>query len=314
MATAGMVSGAIGGIAQASGVLGATNQQQIFAARGRTLTQQKDELSAQFWRALASGNQKAANDLADQIAELTVAIAENSLAMKEAATAIINSRAEFVTGIANQGINIIKAMGGLVGQTVNNPAILKLLEGILAALKTQQTSLINQLRAVLPGIGSIDLSTPQGIEKFVSRVIPLVDKLPEGPLKDYIQGLINSLLSNQASIIENTGAIQELTQASDAQSWSTTAWEMFRTAVFNGAGGLLPQYQTALSSAGSGSSFGAGGTSGIMPRVGVSMQSGTVGGDEYHMHLTTPTEVLDPSDVARQIAFARNTGTFTRIG
>ena len=81
---------------------------------------------------------------------------------------------------------------------------------------------------------------------------------------------------------------------------------MFRLAIFNGAGGLLPQF------AGSVPHFANGG---VMPWTGLAhLERGEVisnpakgqvvgGNTTYAVSVTTPTEVLDPTDVARQLDF-----------
>jgi hypothetical protein len=123
------------------------------------------------------------------------------------------------------------------------------------------------------------------------------------------QDLVGALLGNATATVQNTQALNNLTNPS-AQSFSSTLWSTFRRAVFTGAGGLLPQYQTTIPTAAIGAQVLRSGM--MLVHAGESVRPARVshvygdsGGDSYTLNVTTPTEVLNPTDVARQIAFYR---------
>jgi hypothetical protein len=124
--------------------------------------------------------------------------------------------------------------------------------------------------------------------------------------------LVGSLLSNVTATEQNTKAVQDLTGAS-TQAFSSSFWTGFRTAVFNGAGALLPHYAMTIPGADVGARIVTSGA--LMVHAGESVRPAIVnrdwggdrGGDTYNLEITTPTEVLNPTDVGRQLAFVRNT-------
>ncbi len=53
-----------------------------------------------------------------------------------------------------------------------------------------------------------------------------------------------ALLDNELALLQNTEQLKNLTsELGVPQGFQTSAWQMFRQAIFNGAGGLLPQYK-----------------------------------------------------------------------
>jgi hypothetical protein len=60
----------------------------------------------------------------------------------------------------------------------------------------------------------------------------------------FAEQLRTALLENQIALLQNTEELQTLTATmTDAQDFSSSSWLLFREAVFNGIGGLLPQFQ-----------------------------------------------------------------------
>ena len=58
------------------------------------------------------------------------------------------------------------------------------------------------------------------------------------------EALIQALIDNQNALAQNTGQLDTLTGTlGQPQSFSSTAWQWLRMAVFTGAGNLLPQFQ-----------------------------------------------------------------------
>jgi hypothetical protein len=83
-------------------------------------------------------------------------------------------------------------------------------------------------------------------------------------------------------------------------------------AVFNGAGQLLPQYAATIPGAAIGARVVNSGA--LMVHAGETVRPAVINrnwqerqGDVYNLNLTSPTQVLDPVDVNRQLAFLRKT-------
>ena len=61
------------------------------------------------------------------------------------------------------------------------------------------------------------------------------------------QDLYKATLENTVAQKQNTVAVNEATGATQGpQTFSTSAWQWFREAIFNGMGQVLPQYDTSL--------------------------------------------------------------------
>jgi hypothetical protein len=125
--------------------------------------------------------------------------------------------------------------------------------------------------------------------------------------------LLQALIDNATATEQNTQAVEALA-GTNAQSFSSSFWTQFRSAIFTGAGQLLPQYQMYVPGAQIGARVTASGA--LMVHAGEAVRpamvardwhGGSSGGDTYHLEVTTPTEVLNPTDVGRQLAFYRKT-------
>jgi hypothetical protein len=158
--------------------------------------------------------------------------------------------------------------------------------------KLDGTALVNYL---------VGISRGPAFDAIMKRL----DPTQEAAFKD----LITALIGNATALEQNTHAVNQLTQPG-AQSFASTLWSTFRTAVFTGAGGLLPQYQMAVPTAAAGARVTASGM--LVAHAGETIRPASIsrnydnsGGDAYTLNVTTPTEVLNPTDVARQLAFYR---------
>ncbi len=127
--------------------------------------------------------------------------------------------------------------------------------------------------------------------------------------RQQFEALINAIIENASATVENTQQLSEI-NGTQQQSWSTTAWELFRTAIFNGSGGLLPQYRFDASMpqpiTNSASSASAASGQGARPT-----RPGVEKGDTFQLNITSPTEVLDPAHAATVWSFMRSTNRAT---
>lgn len=293
----GSVGGALG--------LDASSRGAIFAARGASMRQQQGELQERLGVAIAGGNLNAIRELTDQIQDLEVAIAENTIEARNARIEAINSRAQFRTGALGSAVGIVQAIGGRPGQTQNTGVLSQLFQSIGTTLGTQRQGLDSELTGLGFGGGVGDLTTPEGIASFLGRVLPWLETLPEAQ-RGQAEDLVNSILENTSATIDNTSQLEDLTGA-NGQSFSSTAWTMFRTAILNGNGRLIPALNGLVPSFQSG---------GVMPYDGIAnLHAGEIITNpalgqsigDTHFHITTPVEKLDGTTLARETAWARKT-------
>jgi hypothetical protein len=292
------------GLGGQDSALGLTARAQVFAARGNSLDTQRAELADRLRVARETGNQKAIEELTDSINELDVQIRENTIAARQARIDAINARAQFGTGAFGSAIGIVQALGARPGQTLNTGVMGTLLRGAGQFLSTQRTGLTNELGDLgFTDVG--DLSTPEGISDFLARVMPWLETLPEAQ-RNQAEDLVNGLLQNTAATNDNTAQLEDLTGA-NGQSFTSSAWQMFRTALLTGNGQLIPGLHGMVPSFANGGTMPWDGLANlhageviINPSIGQSM-------GDTHYHIVTPVERLDGVTLARETAWARKT-------
>jgi len=184
----------------------------IFAGRGAALRSQQKSLTAQLATARGTkGAEDLVTSLEDQLAELEVAIQENTKAYFDARVEDVNSRAGFALNINDLTKQLIELDGQIAGNTDQAALLLKSQE--------RQTILIqqgNELSALLA-------ETAPGTQQY--------------------QDLQVAILENSIAQRQNTIATNELTGATtEPQTFTSSAWTRFREAIFSGMGQVLPQY------------------------------------------------------------------------
>jgi hypothetical protein len=309
--------------AQIGGQTNFAAMQNILGARTGVLTNQRSGLLGLLAQAQAQGNTEQVDNLVDQIDELNTQILENTQAIQDNTdaafnftTQLINERAGFQQGVFGSAQSFFQALTESTGIDTL-PQQLAALQGIATSLQTQGQGLAGQLAALIGNNTATTLTGTDLVNYLVSISSgPAFDAIMAGldpTQRTAFQDLVNALLSNATATVQNTTAINGLTNPG-AQSFASTLWSTFRSAVFTGAGGLLPQYQMAVPTAAVGAKVLSSGM--LVVHAGervypasVSRDYGSVpGGDTYHLNLTTPTQVLDPTDVGRQLAFYRKQG------
>lgn len=231
------------------------------------------------------GNSDRAHEIQDMISELDAAIADLAQQRFQAAIDEVNKAADLQKAILDAKGRIAE----LAAQIAHGDATKDLIE-------------IAKQRDVL-------------LKEQNQKLTALLEQAKANNNKDQIDSLTQQLLDNQVATLENTLALQELVNKTNApQTFSTTAWQLFRTAIFNGSGGLLPQFASAVPAMDTG---------GMVTKDGLfklhagefvekADKSNVSTGDHIEVNVTSPTEVLDPQHVADVISFrqsiARATG------
>jgi hypothetical protein len=306
-------------IAQLGGQTDFAAMQNILQGRGRVLTDQRAGLLSLLAQAQSSGNAEQVDNLIDQIDELNVQISENTQAVQDNTNAAfnfqtqqINDAASFSQSVFGGAQSFFQALTENTGMNTATQQI-SALQGTGTALQAQQGGLSGQLASLIGNNTVLGLNGSELVNYLVSissgpafkAIMDRLDPTQETAFKD----LITALLGNATALEQNTHAIDQMTQPG-AQSFASTLWSTFRTAVFTGAGGLLPQYQMAIPTAATGARVLASGM--LVAHAGETIRPASVSrdyrrdsGDTYQLNVTTPTEVLNPTDVARQLAFYR---------
>jgi hypothetical protein len=306
-------------IAQLGGQTNFAALGNILGQRGGVLTTQRAGLQGLLQQAQARGDIEQVNSLTDQIEELDTAMAENTQAIKDNTDAAFNFNTQQINDAANFGQGIFGGAQGFFqalseATGINTgPQQLAALQGIATTLATQTSGLQQQLASLTGDNSVLGLSGSDLVNYLVSissgpafqAILARLDPTQDEAFKD----LVTALLGNATATVQNTQAMQNLANP-NAQSFSSTLWSTFRQAVFTGAGGLLPQYATTIPTAAIGAHVMRSGM--MLVHAGEDVRPARVtrdwrggDGDTYHLNVTTPTEVLNPTDVGRQLAFYR---------
>jgi chromosome segregation ATPase len=290
--------------------------------RGGILSAQYAQLSGARELARAGGNTKMVEDLDRQMEQLQVAMVENTMAIRDntdaafaAALQQATTASDFFISISDAAMQINDGLGGMTGVVDNNTKALLLQQknDLLAARSTTDRGFLAQLmNSVLAG--SVNADQLQGLQG--NELAPYLTQLAQTAFasgqfddaqQEAIRNLITAILRDEAATIDNTTAMQNL-NGTVAQSFQSTSWQLFRQAIFNGSGGLLPQYQIPAMATGGmitadGMAYLHSGEK-IVP-AGVDRRSPYDGGDT-NLYITSPTEVLDPGYVSTVLAFRRS--------
>lgn len=184
-------------------------------------------------------------------------IDEAKIQQRQFSIDLINSRQGFLGGVTSGLAQIVESVGTMIG-TVDLPMLVSILQRALDQLivtgdnlRNQMTRFVEEAGTALPnGVQNV-LSTLQGLHgsDFVQAILGLdqnaiVDQLggQSNPIAQQFQALIQQLIDNEAAIMDNTNQLNEANKQNKIQSFTSSAWNWFRSALFNGVGGLMPQY------------------------------------------------------------------------
>ena len=299
-----------GGHYQAAAELTRTN----LSSQNDVLRKQKSELEEERRTAEAEGNEGATAELTGKIETLNTTIETNNQTIKETATQMVTAMQQLATSMtqagesaAQSGVSYLQKYGELYH--VNTlPAQLELLKGNAGTLGKEKTSIDEGLTGMIssaPGVGPIleKLSHASGAEVFTLAQqlfnSPAFKEL-EPAVQQALENIVGSLENNTTATLENTKQILELEgKLLNPQTFSSSAFQLFRASVFTGMGGLLPSYAAPLGVE----------PSGNPAFTGAGRPEGEVhNGDKYfHTHIDTPLQVADPGHFGRAFDFSMKT-------
>jgi SLT domain-containing protein len=299
------------------GILGTTlaaqAQMNVLTGTRQNILGQLGTLGGFLGQAEQQGNVGLAQQIRDQMDELNTQLKENTQAISDQTVAInqttidfINARTQFQTGVFGGLFSAVQTAGQLTG-SLNVPLASSILTANQGVLQGGLGGLLGSLSSVY-GINLTGLANnPTGL---ISALAGLnYGQIEQGMTSAQIgqfEGLINSITQNIGALEQNTVQLQQLNgQLNQPQQFSSSAWQMFRTAIFTGMGGLLPTY-AGIPGLSPGTATGL-----PMPGINTTLNAGTapvVGGD-FNLNVVNPSTVLDPAHVMSTAAFALKTQT-----
>ena len=308
--------------------LGTTNYGALGTAlvdQGNIMRQQRSGLSDLLAQAQASGNDEQIRNLTQQIAELDASIVENAKAVRDNTDAANAAAAEArrtpldqALSINNSGMSLLKSIEALgVNTTPEQQKILSGNTGLIVGQKNaDSTSFAEAVNTYLPGGADANILKTLSGSALISYIRGVVTNAQNSGTFNpnelaALVALGNNVISDETALNENTKALKDLT-GSLTQTFTSTAWERFRQAVFDGNGGLMPQYSPYIPSFGGGGVKKGDGIALLHDREviftpeQITALGGAAGGvEETHLHITSPVEKFDPVWASRQLAFAR---------
>lgn len=273
----------------------------------------------------AEGNTGQVATLTQAIKALEVSMMSNEQALRDNTASVdslyqsnVQRQGQFATGVATGLGGILRTLGEITGK-LNVPALKKLYEGSNESLKRNNEQIVGGpqgLEAFAKEMG-INLPSLKGLsgEALVETLSKLNFSEIESKLDPAQQAIfdqmIQALIGNTAQIEANNKELAILNGAlMQPQTFSTSAFQKFRSAFFTGMGGLLPAYAQSLGIpiapnpglTGSGS-----GEQTISTKASQASGASVSGDQNVHVNVTTPMPVLDPNHVGAVIAFHMKT-------
>jgi Mg2+ and Co2+ transporter CorA len=264
------------GLKAGAAALGGASRGNLFEARGNVLNTQRTELQAALRLAEALGNMGLVEELTDQLAELNVTIMENTAAYFNARFEDINATASFANQINDLNKQVVELTADIAG-TTNTPALIGLAEQRTGILQTQRTDL-------------------QGL---------LAEAYATGNQKN-INDLTVALLENQVALLQNTKIINELQGTiKSPQTFSSSAWQQFRQAIFDGNSGLRPQYAVPQSATGGYVASQTGST--MIPSTRPANYDSKVQYNDIDVNMSHPVEDVSGVEIGNRVAWSLKT-------
>lgn len=300
--------------------MGTRFDQTAFAIRGSALQAragaligQRDRLTQVAGIAGALGRQDIVQQLVAQIEDLNVqlfenaaAVRANTVAARQAQIDAITNRGGFFTSVFSGLAGILQTIGATTG-TLDTGSLKSLNMQTGTSLKETGDALRQQLGEAF-GLNLLGAYGTRLVSILSNTNLDALRANLDVAQQGQFDALINAIIDNAGAIEQNTQQLQELNASQQVQSFTTTAWQLFRRAIFSGMGAILPQFQVPMMQSGgaimsSGLLYGHEGER-IVP-AGVSRNQSWEG-DTNNIYITNPTETADPGYIAEVMSFHRS--------
>jgi hypothetical protein len=288
--------------------------------------------------ATVSHNTEAMHTLQDKIADLQAQVAESVLATQQLITSqralqitMLQTRASATAGAQQGAAGLLTTIGQITGAP-NLPLMIKQVRDALTDLASQAAAIVKNVQGAISdqSLGAFQGAAapllqqlmaafqagPQQFATVLAQLAPQIGaleaRMPDD-IKGIFDGLIQSMTGNTQATLDNTLQLRQLQATTMTQDFASSAWSMFRSAIFTGIGTLLPQYAMSVPSAQvgahiqqSGLLYGHTGEHIVPAKLASPYSVGPVKTIQSHLHITSPTEVADPVHLGNTIAFRLN--------
>jgi hypothetical protein len=237
------------------------------------------------------------NKNTEQLEENRLALQNNTAATVELLVKGIEASGSFNKSIYSNLAQGIETVGKITGVT-NVKALKSATEGEAGALGTERS----QLEATASGVGLgkvAGMSSQEILTWFASSegqqtIKGLESSAHTEKEKETMRSLVSQLETNSLATEQNTEKMAELNgHLNQPQSFSTTAWEQYRGAFFNGMGGMLPAYAASLPASMRPEN---------MPVYGSAAPGASSSTMIENLNLTHPVEVADPQLFSEELS------------
>jgi hypothetical protein len=222
----------------------------------------------------------------------------------------INSSQDLKKTVLDAGNSFIESLASITGQ--DNPELRKTLAAQQGDAIAQQGKGLRGLLAELIGLdpasagqlmgaGGLDLfNIIQGLTTG-DRLEQIMASLNEDQ-RAIFTDLVGAVLDNEGALMENTQAIKELEGSiNEPLSVNSSAWELFRSAVFNGMGGIMSEFTNSIPQMATGGFAARDGLYYLHAGEKVVPNGGVAGDTAFNLYITEPTEVADPEMIAAKL-------------
>lgn len=316
----------------------ATDRIAVSQQRGALLGEQLRGYQFALQIATQQGNQGAMKDLTAKIEEMKLQMMENVVATQELIVAsrqlsadLLRGRVESETGFIGSAIGIIQKIGEISGASQQD-TLIRFYSTLAGTLSTAARDIATEISNVIADpnnpfgafagraesmLGELRKAFQQGPEAYSDALVNFSDDMARlemdmpDPMRALFRSLIDSMTQNTEATLDNNLQLQQL-NGQEPQDWASTAWQQFRIAVFNGMGGLLPQYATTVPSMDAGGEILRSGA--LVGHIGESIvpaqirrTSSNDNNIDLDLHFTQPMEVADPLAIAKRTAWELKT-------
>ena len=313
----------------------ATRQENL-VGRGADLQTQRNTLQALLDNPAIKVNEKQAEELRKKIAELDTTIAENTQETKDLSLEYRKSQVDLITGRSDRTTGLIGSVGGIIasiaratGSSQSLGSQVSLAQQVKAALGLEQGSIMDEIVTAISeqNLGSqgnellgqlqaaFSSGDPNSFAATLADLAPAIanfesnlDNSTSPAAINTFKTLVDAMITNTTATTDNTANLAELNGlANQPQQFATTAWTKFRTALFNGVGDILPQFQ--IPQMATGGAITKGGLFQLHPGEFVvnATQSNLPSDSPINITVNEANKPLDVTALASRIAFEKRT-------
>lgn len=310
---------------------------QIAISRGRSgfLQSQIGNYQGLLAQAQSIGDVTAVNELTQKIQDLTAQVAEANLqtqqlitAYRQVAVTILSAVTQVRGSLISSASSIIQTLGQISG-SLNLPQQIAILRDAATFLVTEGRAAVQNIIATINDPNGPFGANQGQANSFLGQAMAAFNQGPTafatwlatnaGALSGFeaglppdqqslFQGLLQALIDNTTSQVDNTQQLQLLNATTNQQQFTSSAWQMFRQAIFTGLGGLLPTYAMQIPSMDVGGVLQSSGLlyghrDEVMLPARVAKGAVGTGDTKVELYVTNPTEVADPIYLGNTIAW-----------